>query len=526
MTNLEKWRLYLKDIEAPDSFIDWSFYWMISASLQRRVWWGADRQLFPNFYLFLVAEPGIGKGVSLNPVKDCLEWHKLKDKGPFDEESIYQRIIPQTFSGRTVKVEHAADATMNLLIPNSTKQNESKSGDTDEHAQLFPTGADCTTFEQLIHDFARSTRAVKYFKVDANGNRSGALYTHNTMAIISTELNNFVKKNTENIVNFMLKAYDCESRYEYRTKNMGKDLVTKVCLNFAAGTTPQTMANLFSSDLLDEGMSARSFFIFAFANRHFRFNINGITEEQLRGKASVLSWLRKLSGLYGEVKLTKEAEDYMTFWYENVHPQGKANKDAKLIHYYSRKKVHVLKFAMAMHFAEETSMELSLDTCKKALAMLEEAEKYMHLALQISTKNPLANVARNITRYFIARANEPASFTELLSEFYTEARTEDLQEIINYMVTTGKLIVESNNGTTMYKVNPEKRAEEQVELASDKNFTKASHEVHPTLHKGIRWGKGRTVLIATNVPLEEINKLRRLMTEGVIKDFKSVKFRD
>ena len=38
MTNIEKWRHFLKDLESPDMFVDWGFYSMIATALQRRVW--------------------------------------------------------------------------------------------------------------------------------------------------------------------------------------------------------------------------------------------------------------------------------------------------------------------------------------------------------------------------------------------------------------------------------------------------------------------------------------------------------
>jgi len=86
---------------------------------------------------------------------------------------------------------------------------------------------------------------------------------------------------------------------------------------------------------------------------------------------------------------------------------------------------------MVLHFSESIEMEISLETVKRALEILEDAERYMHLALQVGCKNPFSNTARNITRFFVARNNEPASFATLLEQFYAEARTsEDRKSVV------------------------------------------------------------------------------------------------
>ena len=80
LTNFEKWRLYTDGLISPDNFIDFGWYFLISAALQRRVWTGPDHQrLYPNIYVIPVAEPGIGKGLVIKQVAELLKFHKLPD---------------------------------------------------------------------------------------------------------------------------------------------------------------------------------------------------------------------------------------------------------------------------------------------------------------------------------------------------------------------------------------------------------------------------------------------------------------
>ncbi len=508
MKHLEHWNNLLRDIEAPQEFIDWAFRWLICASLQRRVWVSLrGKQLYPNIYLFLVAEPGIGKSITLSPAKELLSWHKYHDKGPHDTETIYRKLM----SGAGMTAEEVVDR---IMVPQNDTNKQ-----TDEERKnmpLFAVGPDSTTYEQLVQDMAGNPRMIRYQAKQRDGTTKPQIMTHNSFCFASTELSNLIKKGSDSIVNLMLEAYDCAERYEYRTKHHGKDCVHRVCLNFAAGTTPDYMSRTFDDSLLNEGISSRSFFIFAFNKRFYRLETGSHTDDQIRSKASLLAWLRVLGSLYGEVTMTPEARDFLKFWYEQIHPTARPNKDPKMIHYYSRKELHVVKTAMAVHFADSTDLVLTLEDFQKAFEILEHAEKRMHLALQVGTKNPLANIARKIIRWFVARGNEHATQNELIAAFYSEARSSDLIEVIQYMMSTNKLVVERTGPQDYFKLNPLRAAEDEIETRSDTAFIETRQVVHDSLDRRIRWGRGGKVILPRDLPGPELLKLRTLMRDKLV----------
>ena len=105
MTNPDKWRFYLKDMESPDLFIDWGFYSLISAALQRRVWlYPASMAIYPNIFTLLVGPPAAGKSRVLSQVTDIIKSEKLMEP----------------------------DKKKNTMVP------------------MFPHGADTTTQESLL----------------------------------------------------------------------------------------------------------------------------------------------------------------------------------------------------------------------------------------------------------------------------------------------------------------------------------------------------------------------------------------
>jgi len=90
MTNLEKWRFRLKDVESPNSYIDWSFWFVISSALQRRVWFGhKEDPLHFNQYIFLVGPPATGKGRVIKPVNTLLRANKLNPDKAADDELLF-----------------------------------------------------------------------------------------------------------------------------------------------------------------------------------------------------------------------------------------------------------------------------------------------------------------------------------------------------------------------------------------------------------------------------------------------------
>src|SRR5574343_764727 len=74
----ELWQHYTSNLSAPQSSLDLSYYWLISAALQRRVFLQSmERPLFPNLYIVLVGPPGVGKGIVITPTTEILRAHKL-----------------------------------------------------------------------------------------------------------------------------------------------------------------------------------------------------------------------------------------------------------------------------------------------------------------------------------------------------------------------------------------------------------------------------------------------------------------
>jgi RNA-binding protein YhbY len=450
MTNFDAWHFYMKDVIAPASFISLSFYSMIATALQRRVFLGSEeRPLFPNMYIILVGEPGIGKGVALDPIVTALRHHKLKKFRVDKNKEQTTEEQAQTLAALLAEME-----TSNNKEPNG----EFKKMSSYEEPLLFPIAANAITYEALVKAHAQSLRST--FPVEKERYKNcpllkQGLYNHSSLAFVLEEISSLFRKHTEDVAQYLITAFDCKD-YKYQTIGRGVDRVINPCLNLLAGTTPQFMKSTFTDNLLNDGFASRVVFCFEPKNRFYRFESAVVTPEQVAAKNQVIAHLEKLAYLFGQVTYSPEAKEFMKHYIEVTigEKQERINKDPKLIYYYSRKNIHVQKIAMAMHFAETSETEIQLSTCETAIQFLNNIEVGMHRALSRDGRNPLAPVIENIRKSLYLNFKTKLQIWE--EHFLDLAGEHELEEALEYLMKTNKIVKMTNPDTkeTVYTSKP------------------------------------------------------------------------
>ena len=434
LSNYEKWRLYTDGLISPDNFIDFGWYFLISAALQRRVWTGPDHQrLYPNIYVIPVAEPGIGKGLVIKQVAELLKFHKLPDP----KNNGHIKTLTEVDRAAMEAVAEA-DYKQAQGVNDDYDKKKSKKNKSYEKPLLFPVAADATTYEALVKAVSQSIRRINFYSPNpVSGNQELGVYTHSSISFCLEEISSLIRRRTEDVIHFLIQAYDCGD-YIYDTKTQGKDRIKKCCVSFFGGTTPGFLQSTFDDRLLTEGFSSRTFFIFASSNRKSTLWIPDLTKEQKAAYVDIQLHLERLSHLYGRVNVNQEALIELEKWWSES--QGKkVNTSPKLLPYYSRKNIHFQKLAIAMHFGESTEMEIPLSTYQRAIGVLEKEEKNMHLSLGIDRSNPLAVPAEKIRKSL--EANGKKSRKEILIDHWTELPNgaDSLDDILSFMEAIGQL---------------------------------------------------------------------------------------
>lgn len=451
MTNFEKWRSYTSGLPSPDNYIDWSFYYMIAAALQRRVWCPPTHEpIFANMYTALVGKPGLGKGGPIRAVSRILNYHKLKDANtempqtwtPEEKEFAQSILDADIKQAQTTTINGASRELTALAEP-----------------LLIPVAADAVTYEALVEYMAKNIRRVNFTKPDGKM----GLYSHCSTCFCLEEIASFFRKKTEDAINFLIQAYDCGESYEKRTRTQGNDRILRLCLNFLGGTTPDFMQQAFDDALIAQGFSSRTFFIFATKNRKSVFFRPELTDEQQQHYRDLLIHVKKLSRLYGQVQLEPGTERFLEDWLSRVHSgkeDGIATRSAKLEPFAARLNIHVMKLAMAMHFGETDSMQIPLATFQAAIDKIKLESKTMHMALTMGATNPISRVAPKIVEYLEIVGKR--TFTELWAQFVEKLTKKDLEEVLEFLQMTDAIVAreetnEKTQQTLMYYMVPNKK---------------------------------------------------------------------
>ena len=386
-------------------------------------------QLFPNIYVVLVGKAGVGKGIVINPATELLRFHKKKDfsnsaSATNDNEKLLIEKIEQAN-------QEDADAAMIKL----------KRGGEKVDATLFPYAPDATTYEALVESMSKSGRRINYTYINGEQEPKLGIYFHCSMYFSLPELASLMRKRTDDVVNYLLGLYDCPLDYEYKTKTKGEDRVRRGCLNLLAGTTPEFMETIFSQQLIDQGFSSRVFFIYANKNRKNVFSPEPLTEEQKSYRLDLLSHVKKLAGLYGEVRVSQETKAWLKNWWNEheTNRSSRSNISPKLDPYYGRKNIHVIKLAMIEHFSESTEMSIPLECFQRAIEFVEKEEKNMHLALTFESDNPLAKLTDKVKQYISSKGS--ATIVDLMLEFWKQCPQgkQSMEQVLQHLIGQGEV---------------------------------------------------------------------------------------
>jgi hypothetical protein len=210
----EQWDIYTSSLKSPQAFLDMSFYFMIGASLQRRLWLGpVTMPICGNLYVILCGPPGIGKGLSITPTTQLLKHHKYRGENITEEQKIEIMINKAQKEGAPADVLTLLRQSKQAL--EQIKQLNPRKDTAPGEEFLFPFGSDATTFESLVRQHAGAIRAFRCKPCDMAPN---GLYTYHSLNICIEEASSLFRKHSEGIIQYLLAAYNCQS-YEYRTKN-------------------------------------------------------------------------------------------------------------------------------------------------------------------------------------------------------------------------------------------------------------------------------------------------------------------
>lgn len=403
MTNHEKLMEYFRDYESPRHFLTWDWLYMISSCLGRKVWFQTGAPVFPNIYVVIVGPPAVGKSMPARKLGDALA--KLTKIEPDGKIKDLVNIVPE-----------------------------------------------CVTLEKLYDVIEKSTDVVP-----PNPETKAKPYVHASVSfLLAEEMGLLFKKNDKmsDLILFLNAGYDCTSKFRYETKRNGSNIINNMCVSFFGCCTTDWIARNISSSVIDDGWSSRVFFIYG-DTRHQLTSFYKFSPDQDQYLNDLKKHCEKIAKISGEVTFSKEAEDYFHEWYQNRQTKERINKDPKLDNYYSRKKLHIWKLAMLLHFSEHTDMVITLEDMIGAFKIAADAEMNMHKALASINTNPVARLAESIVAS-IKSSQQGMTWVEIIHRHFNDVQVggmNSLMEARDYLILTGR-IKSDGNKFVLPKTNP------------------------------------------------------------------------
>lgn len=461
-SNFDKWCAYCNNLVSPWSFVEAGALFIATATLQRRVWLPpTNAPLYPNIYVIPTGDAGVGKGMIIKEVAKVLRYHKMENPNiknvngvnganKLDKEN--QAIVD---NASEVNFERAEAEENNFGLPvGGGKKKERLSL---EKPLCIPMAADDSTYEALVKALSKSLRYKDYPKFNPKTEKFEAgIYAHSSLAFNLEEISSIFKKNKDNVAKLFLNTYDCGD-YTYDTKTQGKDKIKNCCLNFMGGTTPTFLEEVFGSQLLTDGFASRTWFIFENESRDNGFFFKDWEKNQMIWWQDIVNHVGKLLNLYGEIKYGEGVREYLEEWWKE-NKFKRANDSSKLDSYYSRKKAHILKCAVARHFLESTEMVLPLWAVKWAIEWLYKIEKKMHLALGFGDTNPLTRASRKVISHLKKEGRQ--NYNAILIEVYPylPKGKSDFDEVLEFLLMSKQIEKEEESNklgqvVNFYKIN-------------------------------------------------------------------------
>lgn len=303
--------------EAPLKMLFWTGVSTVAGALRRRTW--IDQKYFqwlPNFYVILVAPPGI------------------------------------------VSKSTTANIGMNLL-------------------RALPSikfGPDVITWQALVTSLAKSTESVP------DPRNPGDFYPMSAVSFCSDELGNLLNPSDRDLVDALVTLWDGkQGAFRKETKTSGSDQIENPWVNIIGCTTPAWISGNFPEYMIGGGFTSRCVFIYAEKKRQLVPYVDQAVPkdfEEIREK--LIHDLEIISTMFGAFEIAPDARAWGSKWYADhwANPPPNLTGD-QFGGYLARKQTHIHKLAMVLSASESDDLKITQKHLEKAAGMTSAIEQDM-----------------------------------------------------------------------------------------------------------------------------------------------------
>jgi len=357
--------LATRGVETPTKFALWSAVFILSTALYRDAWldWGPLGELFPNFYIILVAPPRICAKTS------ALSFGlKVLDSFPryyqSDEERIEKNVTVVKHATPEALVDGIKSKKINIVIPGTN-----------------------------------GTEDQEYTVV-----------TDSKAGVVATELTTFLGKQKYNtgLIEQLTNLYDCLDHDSFDTISRGQVELKNIYLSIIGATTPDGINYSIPTEAVGGGFLSR--LIIASEARRVRSYPypraveGGPTRDDLSRR---LAWIaRNAKGAY---YLSKEADAFYRRWYHTFGMRLAEQQEGRKAHLMQRMDNYIMKLSLILRVQRyEPGNEITLEDFQQAIEIVEATTGDSHellsdVGVDFSTK------AYNVVTKFLKKQSKKST---------------------------------------------------------------------------------------------------------------------
>lgn len=380
---------YASFSEAPMKFLFWTGVSTIAGALRRRCW--LDMKMFqwvPNFYIILVAPPGVvSKSTTIN-------------------------------------------IGMNLL----------------RQLDYIKFGPDVITWQALVTEFAKAAELVLDPKTGEYLPMSCL-----TIAVdeFGTFLN---PHDNEMVNVLIALWDGKRGKFSKITKMSGNDSIENPWINLIACTTPEWIAGNFPDYMIGGGFTSRCIFVYADQKRQLvAYPDSEAPPDFYQQQAALVHDLEIISQLTGEFSLSPDARAYGVDWYnQHWHNRPVELDNEQFGGYLARKQTHIHKLAMILSAARRDDLVIDKPILETAASFVSSIEADMPQIYGRIGQNELTKGAHQIVEIVMKRGTIERQ--DLYAMLFRTLSYKDFELALISALSAGKILQFQQNNTIFLKM--------------------------------------------------------------------------
>lgn len=304
----------------------------------------------------------------------------------------------------------------------------------------FPLAPESTTREALLEVMGENK--IEY-------TLEGKTMSYHQATAFATELSEFLggRHINQTMVSFLTAIWD-EPYFEYRTKNRGTETLNAPYFTLLAACTPSWVINNLKSDIITDGFSRRTVFVYE-SERHKLVPWPHKGEKELTAWKVLKAEARRIHSLGGSFFFTEEALHKWDQFYRDI--QSKVlEKPEQVQSYFSSKHILVLKLCMCLSACYGNSRVVDTSILELALEFFEDTEQTLEKVFSGMGRNELKQYQVKMLDFIQAKP-EGVTKRELLNQFFNDLSQQEFEEAITILEQTESIEWTTRGGKVLCK---------------------------------------------------------------------------